>query len=61
MRLQPSTITLTPAQVRAVTNALRHNAADCQHPLDWGVRRGCGACRALHIWLEAVQPKGHTR
>ncbi len=61
MRAQSCTITLTPALVRAITNALRHNAADCEHPLDWGVRRGCGACRALRLWLQVTQPQPNPR
>ena len=51
-------VTLTPAQVRTVTNALRHNAAECSHPREWGLRHGCTACRALDLWLDLTQQKG---
>jgi hypothetical protein len=51
MTKQPVTITLSPTQVQAITAALRHNTADCPHLLEQGVRHGCGACRALELWL----------
>lgn len=33
--------------LRLVQAALARNQAECQHPVEWGVRHGCGGCRAM--------------
>ena len=57
---QPITVTLSPILIRAVTSALRHNAAECSHPREWGLKHGCTACRALALWLNLTQQKGQN-